>query len=145
MRIGTGSKIIALVVMDPESRMPLLAQMESFVPEIHLAADCKQAGEMLSRGLSIQVVLTADTLPDGTWLSVLNSIKQTGTATQLVVCSRLGDTRLWCEVLQCGAYDLLAEPYEEAEVRRIVESAALHSQPRRPAQSVPRQAQSHTA
>jgi DNA-binding NtrC family response regulator len=43
---------------------------------------------------------------------------------EVVVSSRLGDHKLWIDVLEQGAYDVLVEPYECEEVRRIVETAA---------------------
>ncbi len=145
MQIRTDSRINALLVMDPESRVPLLTQMESFVHGIHLAANYRQASEMLGSGLPIQVVLTADTLADGNWSQVLDCVRHTGTGAEVVVCARLGDPRLWCEVIQRGAYDLLAEPYLAAEVQRIVQSAARRSVPRKPVQTIARPAQAGAA
>jgi DNA-binding response OmpR family regulator len=44
----------------------------------------------------------------------------------LIVTSRLADERLWAEVLNLGAYDVLAKPFESKEVVRIVSLAWLH-------------------
>ena len=41
----------------------------------------------------------------------------------MIVCARLGEEHLWAEVLQCGAYDLIEEPYEQPATLRIIESA----------------------
>ena len=49
---------------------------------------------------------------------------QAGVNAEVVVCSSLGDHKLWIDVLEQGAYDVLFEPYECEEVRRIVEAAA---------------------
>jgi len=46
---------------------------------------------------------------------------------EVVVCSRLGDHRLWIDALEQGAYDLVAEPYQREEIQRIVEAAAARS------------------
>jgi len=44
----------------------------------------------------------------------------------LVVTSRKADDTLWSEVLNLGGYDVLAQPYERAEVVRILSLAWLH-------------------
>ncbi len=42
----------------------------------------------------------------------------------LIVASRLADDRLWAEVLNLGAFDLLlGEPFDREEVLRVTESA----------------------
>jgi DNA-binding response OmpR family regulator len=41
----------------------------------------------------------------------------------LILSSRLPDERLWAEALNLGAYDMLAKPYDSADVIRIVSLA----------------------
>jgi hypothetical protein len=41
----------------------------------------------------------------------------------LVVASQLADGSLWAVVLNLGGYDVLAEPFEAAEVNRTLDSA----------------------
>ena len=62
-------------------------------------------------------------LPGGPWHSLLPAVVSSGKNCEVIVCSRFGDERLWAEALQCGAYDLIAEPFEEAEVTRIAQCA----------------------
>lgn len=69
-------------------------------------------------------MLTDAVLPDGDWRRVLEIVAHTCPNIEVVVSSRLGDDKLWIEVMEQGAYDLLVEPYESKEVRRIVEAAA---------------------
>jgi len=45
----------------------------------------------------------------------------------LIVTSRLADARLWGEALNRGAYDVLAKPFDRAEVVRVISLAWLHS------------------
>jgi DNA-binding NtrC family response regulator len=65
------------------------------------------------------VVLTEAALPDGTWLEVLHLANQSSPPLKVIVTDRLADARLWSEALNLGAYDLLAQPFYEPEVRRI--------------------------
>ena len=44
--------------------------------------------------------------------------------------SRLADDRQWAELLNAGAFDLLAKPFEKSNVIRIVQSAWVHWQSR---------------
>ncbi len=48
----------------------------------------------------------------------------------LIVTSRLADDRQWAELLNAGAFDLLAKPFEKSNVIRIVQSAWVHWQSR---------------
>jgi DNA-binding NtrC family response regulator len=89
--------------------------------------DCNEGRRMLEIQPQVQVVLTDAALPDGDWRGVLQIVAQAGTNVQVVVCSRLGDHKLWIDVLEQGAYDVLVEPYQHEEIRRIVEGAAARS------------------
>jgi two-component system repressor protein LuxO len=62
-------------------------------------------------------------LPGGSWQRLLQWMMQSGKHCEVIVCSRCGDEQLWAEVLQCGAYDLISEPYEQREVARIAQCA----------------------
>ncbi|MBI1791854.1 MAG: hypothetical protein HYR60_30370 [Acidobacteria bacterium] len=72
------------------------------------------------------VVLTEAALDDGTWHDVLRVVGQVSPATQVVVTDSFATDRLWAEALSYGAYDLLVQPFQQAEVRRILSSAASH-------------------
>jgi len=47
-------------------------------------------------------------------------------AIDLIVTCRLADEYLWAEALNVGAYDVLAKPFDAAEVNRVVSLAWLH-------------------
>lgn len=44
----------------------------------------------------------------------------------LIVTSRLADEQLWAEALNFGVYDVLAQPFDAAEVVRTLSQAWLH-------------------
>lgn len=69
------------------------------------------------------VILSDSELPDGPWQAVLASLGEFSTPPRLIVCSGTADDRLWGEVLNLGAYDLLAKPFDKSEVTRVVELA----------------------
>lgn len=76
-----------------------------------------------------QVILTEALLPDGTWLDVLN-LAQAAPGSEVIVTDRQADARFWAEALNLGAYDLIAQPFAPAEVRRILSNACSRSTPR---------------
>jgi len=72
----------------------------------------------------ISVVICEHTLPDGGWKPLIKQLDKLPGRPRLIVSSRLADERLWAEVLNVGAFDLLvAEPFEAEEVLRVTESA----------------------
>ena len=76
----------------------------------------------------MQVIVTDGNLPDGNWRGVIAGAAQSRSNAQVLVCSRLGDHHFWIDALEGGAYDVLVEPYEIEEIRRILSSAAGRSE-----------------
>ena len=69
------------------------------------------------------VILSDSELPGGPWQAILASLGELSNPPRLIVCSGTADDRLWGEVLNLGAYDLLATPFDKSEVTRVVELA----------------------
>jgi DNA-binding NtrC family response regulator len=69
------------------------------------------------------VILTEAALPDGQWLDVLHLVREGPRETEVIVTDPQADARFWAEALNLGAYDLLAQPFYEPEVRRILYNA----------------------
>jgi DNA-binding NtrC family response regulator len=104
-----------------------LAGMLACVPlELSHAGEVKQARERLLH-FSYGVVLTEARLPDGTWLDVMNAVAESSPCSALIVTKRAADDLFWAEALNRGAYDLLAQPFDAGEVRRILSNACAQS------------------
>jgi DNA-binding NtrC family response regulator len=73
------------------------------------------------------VILTEAALPDGGWLDALHLARQCPQALKLIVTDPQADARFWAEVLNLGAYDLLAQPFYEPEVQRILSNACARA------------------
>ena len=69
------------------------------------------------------VLLTEAALPDGNWLDALHLARESPNDLQVIVTDAHADARLWAEALNLGAYDLIAQPFYEPEVRRILYNA----------------------
>ena len=71
------------------------------------------------------VVICESQLPDGTWQEVLSQFGRMQRPPLLVVTSRMADDHLWSEVLNMGAYNVLAKPLIMKEVFHVVGLAWL--------------------
>jgi DNA-binding NtrC family response regulator len=89
--------------------------------------NCSAARRMFDAQPLVQVVVTDAVLNDGDWRRVLAMVTQGRRRIEVVVCSRLCDPKLWLDVVEEGGYDVLVEPFDHEEVRRIVEGAAARS------------------
>jgi DNA-binding NtrC family response regulator len=69
------------------------------------------------------VILCSLHLPDGTWHEVLAEAARAACPSRVIVVAHSSDERLWAEVLDLGAYDLFATPFEPSEVIRVVSLA----------------------
>jgi DNA-binding response OmpR family regulator len=65
------------------------------------------------------VILCDSDLSGGSWRSLMEVSQQSERPPRLIVFSRLAEVRLWAEVLNLGAYDLLIYPFEPQEVIRV--------------------------
>lgn len=72
----------------------------------------------------VGVVISEGLLSDGhNWKDLLCEMQNMKHPPPLIVADRLADERLWAEVLNLGAYDLLAKPFEAKEVLHAVSTA----------------------
>lgn len=120
-------KITALLIMPRERRPALLKDLQECGIEVLAVGDRGEAQPILAASHPIRVVLTDIALADGDWHIVMEDVARSLPGVEVVVCARVADERLWCDVLERGAYDLLVEPYRLEEVRHIVEGAAARS------------------
>src|SRR4051812_39248658 len=69
------------------------------------------------------VILTEAALPDGSGQDALRWARECPQKLELIAPAPPADARLWAEALNLGAYDLIAQPFYEPEVRRILYNA----------------------
>lgn len=90
------------------------------------------AALLLLRQKQVPIVICERDLDGASWKALLEQTALLPDPPYLIVASRLADEYLWAEALNLGAYDVLAKPYETGEVVRVLSSAWLHRQHRRP-------------
>ena len=109
-----------------------LSRMLHALPlELEHVSSLQQARTRLHQQ-AYELILTEAALPDGKWLDVLHLVRECPRETEVIVTDPQADAHFWAEALNLGAYDLLAQPFYEPEVRRILFNAC--SRPRSQAQ-----------
>jgi DNA-binding response OmpR family regulator len=89
------------------------------------ARDQRKALEYIEQK-AIQVVIANRELGKWNWKRLLDHLRQRQPQPQLIVTCRTADEQLWSEVLNCGGYDVLPQPFQRDEVERVVASARRH-------------------
>ena len=67
------------------------------------------------------VVISDFTLPDASWRTILSTMRS---GCELIVISPFANDKMWTELLDAGAFDLLSDPPEPAEILRVAAAAS---------------------
>jgi len=124
------TSVVLLVMAPPASRQVALDLGLLDGVSVLLARDCREARSVLSAHPDVSVVFTDVSHADGNWADLLRFVVNRGIRAHVVVCSRQTDENLWSEVLWRGGYDVVVEPFDRAELGRIVEGALRTMNPR---------------
>lgn len=73
--------------------------------------------------MRVPVILCECSLPDGNWRDLLGHIAPIADRPRLIVTSLHAEHDLWLDVLAMGGCDVIPKPFQESEVRRVVELA----------------------
>jgi len=111
---------LALLVMQPERRAALLRALETLDVQAMAVSTCAEARGLFQNGPDVGLVLNQVSLRDGNWSDVLRYLVDSGIEASVIVSSRRPDEHLWSEVIWRGGYDVLVEPYENADVRQTL-------------------------
>jgi DNA-binding response OmpR family regulator len=121
--------VCALLVGEYDDNRLLIHQVfRDFGWRLYEARDWKKALEHLNHD-AVHVVITRSHCPGWDWKKVLRNLSRRAQPPQLIVTSSTADEKLWSEVLNCGGYDLLPEPFRREEVERVVAAARRHFGP----------------
>ena len=112
-----------LLVMPSQRRQKLENYLSVNGLDVLTSGDAEEALKMLAGRHHCDLVFVEAELADGSWRDLLPAVQYAQKPWEMVVCTRYGSEQLWAEVLQCGVYDLIPEPYEHPETLRIIRSA----------------------
>jgi DNA-binding NtrC family response regulator len=121
--MGTG---VLFVSPRREDAATLSRMLGSLSVPIEYVADLAHARAMIRDG-NYPVILTEANLKDGTWLDVLDLARGVTPRSEVIVTDAAADARFWAEVLNMGAYDLIAQPFATGEVQRILSNACARA------------------
>ena len=96
---------------------------------LHWSTSLTSALTVLRQGRTPIVICERD-LPGSSWRDLLEQSAALPEPPYVIVASRRADDHLWAEALNLGAYDVLARPFDAAEVLRTVSMAWQHWQER---------------
>ncbi len=111
----------------PEDALHLSHMVQNLPLWIDHVASIRQARAELEQR-RYDAVITAASLPDGNWLDVLHATRESSHQMEVIVTDPHADASFWTQALSFGAYDLLAQPFYEPEVRRILTRACLRAE-----------------
>ena len=77
------------------------------------------------------MVFTESTVTDGTWLSIFNLAEAADVPVSVIVVGTFPDTKCYLSVMERGAFDFVAPPFEREPLSFVVRSAALATHRRR--------------
>jgi DNA-binding response OmpR family regulator len=106
----------------PRDHTDLSRIADERVWQVASAHTFREAVAYLSRADAF-VIFCENSLPDGTWKQLLEHAARLPVPPPVIVTSRLADDHLWAEVLNLGGFDVLAKPFNEREVRHVLDSA----------------------
>jgi DNA-binding response OmpR family regulator len=114
---------VLVVSSAPEDRGALAQLLVSHSYPWYWTSSVAEAADWLRR-MNARIVICDDQLSDGGWRDLWEVLRWTPVPPVFIVSAYGADERLWAEVLNMGAYDVLAKPYRGAEVARVLDQAS---------------------
>jgi len=108
-----------LISPDPEDAQILTSILRRENWSLHAAHSLESAFPELEER-DFRLVITEKDLAPRTWKDVWAGMRKLGAPALLVVVSRHADGELWSEVLNLGAYDVLAKPFRASEILHLL-------------------------
>lgn len=102
------------VLRDDLKQLPVAARQ---------AGSCGEAARLI--GPKVDVIFTDLTLRDGNWADVVELARRAESSAEVVVVSRLPDTKLYMEVMERGGFDFITPPFGTHSLQRLLDSATV--------------------
>ncbi len=110
---------VLAIVREPAEFARLAAELSVSGVSVQRAEDLLDAVLQHLNTPSRLVICDSDIVD---WKTALNVLARLPPKVTVVFLARLADDDLWLEMLNAGAFDLLANPCEKAELNRVVRS-----------------------
>ena len=122
----TPDRVVSVLLVSPcaEDHELLESLFAHTFWRLHHALSCAEARSLMGR-LPVSVIVTEKSLPDGDWTHMLAAAKSCAAPPKLVGTYRFSESHSVDEMLEAGAYDTLAKPFQDNEVRQVISFAWL--------------------
>jgi len=112
-----------LVHHDSETMRALKRVLENQGVGVSQAGSRAEAKRALCGLSPAPLVFTDAQLPDGTWADILAVAEHAALPVNVIVVARLVDTRFYVEVIEAGAFDFIAPPFNAMDLAYVIRSA----------------------
>ena len=119
-----------LIISSEEEELSVLEQILSEHVVLHSVRDLGQLESRLE-DVSYDAVFCGWSIHRGAWNDALGRVRLRNPDLPVVVFCRTGGEREWVDVLEAGAFDLLAAPYGRLAVLSVLEQAVASYEARR--------------
>jgi DNA-binding NtrC family response regulator len=127
-------KVSALLIFNPtEPYRDMEAALEKIAVPIGRAQTLAEARQFLSKADPPLLVFTGSELPDGNWADVLSLSARASSPVSVIVVGQEIDTKLYASVIEVGAFDFIAPPFDPLDLAHVVRCAADNALTRREA------------
>jgi DNA-binding NtrC family response regulator len=125
METATTKAILALLIHPPTDSLHALkiALERRFIPAITIRTWRETLG-WLSNNPPPHLVFTSTSLPDGTWVDVVDWMVNIPEAVNVIVVSPVADLETYIDVIQRGAFDFVTNSFSALELEHVVCCAA---------------------
>ncbi|MGA2609088.1 MAG: hypothetical protein ABSH01_16730 [Terriglobia bacterium] len=111
----------------------LEAALEKLAVRTGRAGTLAEACHVLSSVNLPLLVFTESELPDGNWADVVSLSARASSPVSVIVVGQEIDTKLYVSVIEGGAFDFMAPPFEAMDLAHVVRCAADNALMRRQA------------
>jgi hypothetical protein len=113
-----------LLVIPAERRREIARQLQLLNAELVFADPSGQTEEGIKEDDIFQVAILPATLTDTAWWKLWGMLGVLNKRPAILVYAREASFQLWSGVLESGGYDVIVEPFTDAEIRNAVRQAA---------------------
>ncbi|HEV2246282.1 MAG TPA: response regulator [Terriglobia bacterium] len=129
-------KIFALLASDGSACFDdLRARLKSQGMEVWMAASCRSAVRLLEQ-THPEVVFTATSLTDGTWVRIVDQVQEMAVPINVIVVGTHADTGFYLSAIGQGAHDFIPAPFEMDHISQVARTAAETARRRRRAEAL---------
>ena len=125
-------EIVALLVHNQSEHMQALAvRLEDQGIRVHHARTRQAAAQELKRADPPHLVFSDTALRDCDWTHIVLLAGRASQPVNVIVVTRVMDTKLYLEALEGGAFDFIVPPFASLDLAHVVRCAADNVQARR--------------